>query len=58
MFSIGPCNFDYGFCGLTAKSANQSSKAKWQIKKGPTPTSETGPSIDHTKLTANGKRIV
>ncbi|XP_031559294.1 MAM and LDL-receptor class A domain-containing protein 2-like [Actinia tenebrosa] len=53
----GPCNFEYGFCGLTTNATNRSSKAKWQIMKGQTPTSETGPLIDHTRLAANGSYL-
>ncbi|ESO97870.1 hypothetical protein LOTGIDRAFT_152977 [Lottia gigantea] len=44
------CNFENGFCGYTQGSTDNSD---WQIQSGPTSTSNTGPSFDHT--TGKGK---
>ncbi|KAF1377261.1 hypothetical protein PFLUV_G00198860 [Perca fluviatilis] len=42
----GNCNFEAGLCGYTQD--RQSDGADWEWRRGPTPTSYTGPRGDHT----------
>ncbi|XP_010734159.3 MAM domain-containing protein 2 [Larimichthys crocea] len=42
----GHCDFEAGLCGYTQDK--QSDDADWELRRGPTPTSYTGPRGDHT----------
>ncbi|XP_047426075.1 MAM domain-containing protein 2-like [Mugil cephalus] len=42
----GHCNFEAGLCGYTQDK--QGDAADWEWRRGPTPTSYTGPRADHT----------
>ncbi|XP_030291777.1 MAM domain-containing protein 2-like [Sparus aurata] len=42
----GHCDFEAGLCGYTQDK--QSDEADWEWRRGPTPTSYTGPRGDHT----------
>lgn len=42
----GHCDFEAGLCGYTQDK--QSDEADWGWRRGPTPTSYTGPRGDHT----------
>ncbi|KAK1883663.1 MAM domain containing protein 2 [Dissostichus eleginoides] len=42
----GHCDFEAGLCGYTQDK--QSDSGDWEMRRGPTPTSYTGPRADHT----------
>ncbi|CAJ1070841.1 MAM domain-containing protein 2-like isoform X1 [Xyrichtys novacula] len=42
----GHCDFEKGLCGYTQDKKNDD--ADWELRRGPTPTSYTGPRGDHT----------
>ncbi|XP_022097778.1 MAM and LDL-receptor class A domain-containing protein 1-like isoform X1 [Acanthaster planci] len=50
----GNCNFESGMCGWTDTSLGS---YKWQLGSGATPTSNTGPSKDHTFNNAAGRYV-
>ncbi|KAK5851702.1 hypothetical protein PBY51_023237 [Eleginops maclovinus] len=45
-FLPGHCDFEAGLCGYTQDK--QSDTGDWELRRGPTPTSYTGPRGDHT----------
>lgn len=42
----GQCDFEAGLCGYTQDK--QSDSGDWELRRGPTPTSYTGPRADHS----------
>ena len=54
-FVSGVCDFEKNFCGFTQV---QSDKFDWVRNQGKTPTSGTGPLVDHTLGSSLGKRQI
>ena len=52
----GLCDFEMDTCGWSQETV--SDEWDWLRRKGPTPSDNTGPSIDHTTNTDNGKTVV
>ena len=49
------CTFEDGLCGWTNVKDKRDSGLDWTRLKGPSPTENTGPSVDHTFGTDEGK---
>lgn len=49
------CTFEDGLCGWTNLKEKRDSHLDWTRYKGASPTANTGPSVDHTLGTDEGK---